>query len=284
MQNRPRIHEQPPDPNLYSPFAAGDTYDSRKTSLTTSTVAHLAGLLLVFAFFSNPTLRRAASDSIQLVVPIDLNPYLVQLAMGDGGGGQRSPMPANRGELPRFDKTQIVPPSPVIKNEHARLAFEPTLLGPSHFQPLRVNLAILGNPLGSLGPPSPGPGLLGGVGGGKKGGVGPNEGPGFGPGRGGGISGVYRIGHDVSAPLLIKKVEPEYSEEARKAKFQGTVVLLVEIWPDGRAHNIQIRQSLGLGLDQRAIQAVQQWWFEPGRKDGVPVKVAATIEVNFRLL
>jgi TonB family protein len=97
-------------------------------------------------------------------------------------------------------------------------------------------------------------------------------------------SGAYRVGGGVSAPKLLYKVEPEYSEEARAAKYQGTVVLYVEIGPDGYAHNPAVLQSLGLGLDQKALDAVNQWKFQPGTKDGAPVTVQASIEVNFRLL
>ena len=95
---------------------------------------------------------------------------------------------------------------------------------------------------------------------------------------------VFRIGGDVSAPRLTYKVEPEYSEEARKAKHEGTVVLAIQVGEDGRAHNIRVIRSLGLGLDEKAIQAVQKWKFVPGKKDGIPVKVRANVEVNFRLL
>ena len=78
--------------------------------------------------------------------------------------------------------------------------------------------------------------------------------------------------------------EPEYSEEARKAKYQGTVTLYVEVDPSGRATNIRVLHSLGLGLDEKAMDAVKQWKFKPGMKDGKPVTVQASIEVNFRLL
>jgi len=96
--------------------------------------------------------------------------------------------------------------------------------------------------------------------------------------------GVYRVGGGVTAPVLVFKREPEYSEVARAAKYQGTVTLYVEVGPDGQAHNIRVLNGLGLGLDEKAIDAVSQWQFRPGLKDGVPVTVAATIEVNFRLL
>jgi len=95
--------------------------------------------------------------------------------------------------------------------------------------------------------------------------------------------GVFKAGGGVTAPTLVHKVAPEYSETARKAKFQGTVVLYVEVGPDGRAHNIQVIRSLGMGLDEKAIEAVNKWTFRPGTKDGVAVTVQATIEVNFLL-
>jgi len=96
--------------------------------------------------------------------------------------------------------------------------------------------------------------------------------------------GVYRVGGGVTAPMLIAKVEPQYSDEARQAKYQGAVLLFVEVDPNGNPTNIQVRRSLGLGLDEKAVEAVRQWKFKPGTKDGVPVTVAASIEVNFRLL
>jgi TonB family protein len=95
---------------------------------------------------------------------------------------------------------------------------------------------------------------------------------------------AYRVGNGVTAPRLIFKLEPQYTEEARAAKYQGTVLLYIEVQPDGRATNIRVQRSLGLGLDEKAVEAVQQWRFTPGTKDGVPVPVAATIEVNFRLM
>jgi TonB family protein len=91
------------------------------------------------------------------------------------------------------------------------------------------------------------------------------------------------VGGGVTAPALLYKTEPEYSEEARAAKYQGTVLLYVEVVPDGTAQNIVVRRSLGLGLDEKAIEAVRRWKFRPGTKDGQPVTVQATIEVNFRL-
>jgi TonB family protein len=95
---------------------------------------------------------------------------------------------------------------------------------------------------------------------------------------------AYHVGAGVTAPVLLYKREPEYTEEARKAKYSGSVLLYVEIDPSGKATNIRVQHSLGLGLDEKAIEAVRQWKFKPGYRDGSPVPVTANIEVNFRLL
>jgi TonB family protein len=92
---------------------------------------------------------------------------------------------------------------------------------------------------------------------------------------------VYRVGKGVSAPILIYKKEPEYSEEASRAGLQGTVVLSFVVRRNGRAQNIRVIQSVGLGLDEKAIQSVQMWKFKPGMKDGKQVSVFAITQVNF---
>ena len=95
---------------------------------------------------------------------------------------------------------------------------------------------------------------------------------------------IYRVGGGVSAPVPISKTEPEYSEEARKARTEGKTLLYVQISPAGKAIGIRVVQVLGMGLDEKAMEAVQLWRFKPGMKDGQPVTVEATIEVNFKLL
>jgi TonB family protein len=97
-------------------------------------------------------------------------------------------------------------------------------------------------------------------------------------------SSIYKVGGGVKAPSLVSKVEPEYSEEARSAKYSGTVLLKVVVDVDGLAKNIEVVNSLGMGLDEQAVLAIQRWKFKPGEKDGVPVPVMAQIEVNFKLM
>ncbi|MBZ5722734.1 MAG: energy transducer TonB [Acidobacteriia bacterium] len=95
--------------------------------------------------------------------------------------------------------------------------------------------------------------------------------------------GVYHVGGGVSAPRVVYASSPEYSKEARKAKLQGTVVLWVVVGKDGRVRNIRVAQTLGMGLDEKAIEAVSKWRFVPGHKDGKPVPVQINVEVAFRL-
>ena len=127
-------------------------------------------------------------------------------------------------------------------------------------------------------------GVIGGVIGGVAGGV------------VGGVSGVQTVAagpqsptvHKVSEkgvtpPKVLHKVDPAYTKQAKDAKIEGTVVLNVEVHPDGRAHNMRVERSLDPGLDQMALESVEQWRFSPAKKNGEPVTVAATIEINFRL-
>jgi TonB family protein len=95
---------------------------------------------------------------------------------------------------------------------------------------------------------------------------------------------VFRIGNGVSSPRLVYQLEPQYSEEAREAKLQGSVVLAIEVGADGFVRDVQLRRGLGLGLDENAMDAIRHWQFSPALKDGQPVPVAATVEVNYRLM
>ncbi len=83
---------------------------------------------------------------------------------------------------------------------------------------------------------------------------------------------------------MLWKVEPEYTDEARKARISGMVAIVADIGVDGRAHNLRVTSSLGLGLDEKALEAVQRWKFRPGYRDGVPVVTPALIQVMFHLL
>jgi TonB family protein len=265
-------------------------YGRQKKSFAMSTGGQVAAVLLLFTVLSNRTVQQKILQTTSLVLPADIPPDLAmapkkQTSQGGGGGGDRSLTPASKGRLPKVAPRQFVPPSAVLNNAAPKLTMDPSILVPPDVPLPNVNMNQYGDPLSKFGGASNGTGSGGGIGSGTGGGVGSGRGGGFGPGEGGGYGGgVFRVGGGVSAPQLLYKVEPQYSEEARKAKFQGTVTLYIEVDPNGRATNIRVVQSLGLGLDEKAEEAVKQWKFRPGYKDGKPVTVAATIQVNFRLL
>jgi TonB family protein len=189
------------------------------------------------------------------------------------GGGQHSPLPPLKGPLPKPALRVFTPL--LVPIEHPALVMDASLIAPPDAW-AAPNSAI-GNPLGVFNGGAPG--NRGGIGG--DGGVGVG-GPG-GPGAGNGLDG-YSVGRGITAPSVLSRVEPEYSEEARKAKYSGAVMLAIVVNTDGRADNIKVIKSIGMGLDEKAIEAVERWRFRPGTKDGVPVRVRAQIEVNFRLL
>jgi TonB family protein len=95
--------------------------------------------------------------------------------------------------------------------------------------------------------------------------------------------GAYRVGNGVTAPTVLSKTDPEYSEEARIAKLSGAVLLNLIVGEDGKVREVHADKPLGLGLDEKVIEAVRSWQFRPGKKDGVPVPVSVTFESNFRL-
>jgi len=266
-------------------------YGRQRKSFMMSTGFQVGVVALLFTVFSTKPVQNAVKAVTSLVLPADINEYTPKAppkktAMGGGGGGgDRSPLPASRGKLPKASLRQFTPPMAVINNPNPRLTMEPSIIAPPDVNLPNIKADNWGDPLSKFGGASNGPGSGGGIGSGKGGGVGSGNGGGFGPGEGGGVGGgVYRVGGGVSAPIVLSKKDPEYSEEARKAKFQGTVLLSIVVSTGGVAGDIKVVRSLGLGLDEKAVEAVRQWKFKPGYKHGKPVPVAATIEVNFRLL
>jgi len=287
--NPPKL---PPLELTSKPVAVKDIwglYGRQKKSFAMSMGFQIGAVVLLFTVLSAKPVQDKLKQVATLVLPVDLMdpvaPPKNQVMKGGGGGGARSLLPASKGRLPKAAVREFVPPQAVQANLNAKMTMEPSILAPPDVVLPNVNMSVYGDPLGKIGPPSNGTGSGGGIGSGKGGGVGSGEGGGVGPGSGGGFGGgVFRVGGGVTAPVLVYKKEPEYSEEARKAKYQGTVTLYVEVAPNGKATNIKVLHSLGLGLDEKAIEAVKQWTFKPGLKDGKPVTVAASIEVNFRLL
>jgi len=201
---------------------------------------------------------------------------------GGGGGGDRSPIPASKGHLPRFASRQFVPPA--IVQSDPRLAMEPTLVGPPDIVMPQVSINW-GDPSGKLLTMMNGPGFSGGMGPSAGGGIGSGNGPGYGPGAGGGIGSGNGIvaGGGVIPPRATHRVPPQYTSEAFAAKTEGKVVLQVSVLATGQAKVVRVVAGLPLGLTEKAIEAVEQWTFEPGRRNGQAISMEAEITIYFRL-
>jgi periplasmic protein TonB len=282
--SKPRTPRESVVPPLFSPGSVA--FPMRGSHLAISFALHVAALALVVAsgwwMVEN---RAAVRSTVAGLIPTDI--YLLppgrSQSHGGGGGGDQDKMNASRGSAPRFSSEQLTPPAVIVRNEDPKLPAEPTVIGPPDIVLPQTPQA--GDPMSQiLAPPSNGTGSGGGIGSGEGGGVGPGRGPGVGEGIGGGIGGgIFHVGGGVSAPRPIYDPDPEYSEEARRAKYQGNVMLWAVIGPDGRPRDLRIARSLGMGLDQKAIDAVAKWRFAPAMKDGQPVAVQVNIEVSFRL-
>ncbi len=279
----------PEDQVLPTLFGAGQgLYPQHKATFAYSFAGHLIVIGLVI-WSGNWVFQHKEEIKQQVIgVVTDVSPYIPLPVSknrmgGGGGGGDRDKLNAPKGALPKLAKDQIVPPAIVVRNEHPKLEVTPSVVVPPELK--LPTVGALGDPLSKvIGPPSNGTGSGGGIGSGSGGGVGSGTGPGVGPGHGGGFGGgAYRVGGGVSAPKALYAPDPEYSEEARKAKYQGTVVLWLVVDAAGRPQQIRVQRALGMGLDEKAIEAVKQWKFDPARKDGQAVPVMINVEVNFRL-
>ena len=173
----------------------------------------------------------------------------------------------------------------VIVNEHPKLAADPAIMMPKDIQLPNNNLPNLGDPRTSVvGPASNGSGSGAGMGTGSGGGIGSGKGNGYGPGEGGGYGGgLYHVGGGVSAPQLIFSPDPEFSDEARRAKYQGVCVVSLIVDAQGNPQRVAVVRHLGMGLDEKAVEAVKQYKFKPATLQGKPVPVEVNIEVNFRI-
>ena len=197
------------------------------------------------------------------------------LPKSGGGGGQHDIAPVSHGAPPKFSPVQVLPPTAPPKIP-PKLAVDPTINVDlrNHMQSNLTNI-------GMLNATNVGVSMGNGHGNGLGSGEGDGMGPGFGHGTGGGV--YSPGGNGVSYPKLIYQVDPEFSEEARKAKFQGEVVVHLIVDATGKPTRVSISRPIGMGLDEKAKEAVSQYRFKPAMKDGHPVPVLMDVAVNFQI-
>jgi periplasmic protein TonB len=262
---------------VFSPAAFQERMNPKRSTASTlwALSAHAAAIALIFwgvrshVQFSAP----AKVALTELTTPPPMAP--AKDVMG-GGGGQHDLAPVVKGELPKFAATQITPPkAPPMEQPKIRMP-DPSI-------EVQKDLKMANAPMPNMGMPNS---SLAGIsmGNGTGTGIGSGSGAGLGPGSGGNVGGSLRkIGGGVSAPVLTFQVDPEFSEEARKAKFMGVVT--VNLWVDdkGNPTHVRVLRGVGMGLDEKAVAAVKQYKFKPAMEAGKPVTVELNVEVNFQI-
>lgn len=246
----------------------------------------LAALLYFGARVIIEKINKQNLTSTNVEIEDFIAPKAANAAGGGGGGGDHSIVDPIKGKLPKIEKDPVVPPQ-VQTVDKPKLAMEAAI-------DVQKNITLPDNPtLPNIGVKnslnvrldSNGSGSGGGMGSGSGGGLGSGNGNGYGPGSGGNTGGgLYRIGGSVSAPIALNNVEAEFSDEARRAKYQGVCLIQLIVNAQGDPINPRVIRALGMGLDEKAIEAVRKYKFKPAMKDGrTPVPVMITVEVNFRL-
>jgi len=259
------------------PFAFAQSLRTRRSAASTWFAIGVHGLALLLIFAVASRYKSIAPRKQAMVLSTLVTPRIPPAAQSvGGGGGQHDIAPPTAGHLPKFAQQQTVPPK-APPTEAPKLAIEPTVV-------MQKDLKMADNTMPNLGMPnSPLKGFALGTGGGT--GLGSGNGGGIGPGYGSNTGGgAYRVGGGVSEPKVLVSVNPEFSEEARKAKFSGNVLVYFIVDENGTPTHVHVARGVGMGLDEKAVEAVRQYKFKPGMKDGKPVKVELAIEVNFQIL
>jgi periplasmic protein TonB len=258
------------------PIPVPDRMRTRQDPRATAASVVIYGLLiLIILWMINKHVQFAAPINKALITALTPPPPMaLQKDRMGGGGGQRGPTPVTKGALPKFADQQITPPK-------APPLVEPKIKMPEPTIEVQKDLKMANNNMPNFGMPNS-PLMGNSMGNGSGSGIGSGSGSGLGPGSGGNYGGgLRRIGGGVSSPVVIYQVEPEFSEEARKAKFMGVVLVNLIVDAKGNPQNVHVLRGVGMGLDEKAVEAVRQYRFKPAMAEGKPVPVELNVEVNF---
>jgi periplasmic protein TonB len=246
---------------------------ARKT-VAWAVFAHAAALLLIMTQVR--ALRMAAPLTVSTISFSEPPPPPAppKLNATGGGGGQPDKTPVTQGNPPKFAPEQLNPPK--VQVEDAKLTPPVTV-------DVQTNLRMSKSDVPQFGMPnSPLVGMS--MGNGRGTGIGSGNGAGIGAGTGGGNGGGLKsVGGGVSAPVVLFAAEPVFSEEARKSKVGGIVRVYLQVDANGRPTHERVIQGIGMGLDERALEAVRQYKFKPAMENGKPVAVEMNIEVTFTI-
>ncbi|MFZ0516642.1 MAG: TonB family protein [Acidobacteriaceae bacterium] len=281
----------PPLELVSAPIAVADPM-AVKRSPASSMLSFLlhAGIFAALVWFVLQARNHIVAPQKVEVTPIVVPPYLPPVTApapqsmgGGGGGGFHQPIEANKGHLPPIEKAPINPPE--LQVDHPKLAVAPAVVMPQQIKLPDNNMPNLGIPQSTqVEMKSQGSGSGSGFGQGGGGGIGAGNGGGIGSGSVGGYGGgVMKVGGGVTAPVVIHRVVPEFTDEARRVKFQGVASIGLIVDAQGNPEAVHVVNPLGMGLDQKAVEAVRQYKFKPAMFQGHPVPVQLVIEVDFHM-
>ncbi|MGC8550751.1 MAG: energy transducer TonB [Acidobacteriaceae bacterium] len=257
--------------------------DAKSSAISAILHALIIALIILFGLLARHVVVKEKAEADNSIPLVPMTMPQAQSMGGGGGGGAHEVVQASKGKLPKFEKLQITPPS-VIKVDHPIIPVPPSVQAPPMNLPNQnlPNIGVTNSPQVKLA--SNGTGGNAGIGSGNGTGLGAGNGAGVGSGSGQGMGGgVYNVGGGVSAPVAIYAPEPEFSDEARRAKYQGVVDLQIIVTKQGLPADIKIVRHLGMGLDEKAIEAVRKYRFRPAMYHGHPVAVRMIVEVDFHL-
>jgi len=259
-----------------------------KTSSAVSLVVHVVAITLILSV-AIKVRTSAVLTPATMVTPVDfkltippMNMPVAKVQGGGGGGGAHQVIEATKGRQPVVAKTQVEPPQ-ILRIDHPKLAVEPTeMVKIPDSNSAMPSLGVSQSPQIMLA--SQGKGNGAGFGQGLGGGLGAGHGAGAGPGSGGGYGGgLMSVGGGVSAPQVVHSVQPEFTDEARRENYQGSVSVQLIVDSQGNPQNVRLVNHLGMGLDEKAIEAVRQYRFRPAMYQGHPVSVQIVVDVDFHL-
>lgn len=259
-----------------------------QTSSAISFVIHVVVITLVLSL----AVKARTSMMLQpatIVTPVDVRlsipPLILPVAKamgGGGGGGAHDLVEASKGHLPTTVAKIEITPAQIIRIDRPKLGIEPAELVKMPDNNNLPNFGMAQSPQIALA--SQGRGSGSGFGQGSGGGIGSGSGGGVGPGSGGGYGGgLMSVGGGVSAPQVLHSVEPEFTDDARRANYQGSVSIKLIVDSQGNPQDVRLVSHLGMGLDEKAIEAVRQYRFRPAMYQGHAVSVQILIDVDFHL-
>ncbi|MGA7884550.1 MAG: TonB family protein [Acidobacteriaceae bacterium] len=274
------------------PIRVADPLAVRRSPASSVMAFCAHGLVLAFLLWLSFLPHPRPIEKKMVITHITFQPFIPPVTPpapksmgGGGGGGEHQIIEPMKGKVPppQIQKLRVAPQ--IIRIDHPKLAVPAAIVMPKNLKMPDSNMPNVGMPQSpQVAMASQGEGSNGGFGSASGGGIGSGIGGGLGPGTGGGYGGgVMSVGGGVTAPQLIHSVEPEFTEQARAARLQGQVAIQLIVDANGNPEDMQVVHHLGMGLDEKAMEAVRQYRFQPAMFHGRAVPVRLIVEVNFHL-